>query len=110
MSGINPHVAAHNVPITRKQRRVSRHHYLQIATRGPRLMSVRSPIPRFSSFLFLYYIYASNQDTQVPCNLARYRDNIDIPLIDISIRNVNTDTESACTCSHTGGVAIEGES
>jgi len=49
-----------------------------------------------------YIIYASSQDTQA-FSCTTHRDNIDIPLIDISILNVNTDTSSACTRTHTGG-------
>lgn len=37
---------------------------------------------------------------------ATHRDNIDIPLIDISIPNVNTGTPSACMRTHAG---VEGK-
>lgn len=64
-------------------------------------MPARNSFHDSSPFSF-YIIYASSQDTQVSRNLAR-RDNIDIPLIDISIPNVNADTPSACAHTRTSG-------
>lgn len=56
--------------------------------------------------LFIYLYTTSSQNMQVS---ATHRDNIDIPLIDISIPNVNTGTPSACMRTHTGDVAVEGK-
>lgn len=72
---------------------------MQIATRGTRLTPARSPFPRFSSFLFLYRARSLVKIRKcLVFSRATHRDNIDIPLIDISIPNVNTDTPNAYAC------------
>jgi len=58
-----------------------------------------------SSPFSFYIVYASSQDTRIT-----HRDNIDIPLIDISIPNVNADTPMCVHAyAHRCGVGNEGK-